>query len=145
VRTKVALAIGVAGLVFLVAAGAWAAGRSRGAPAAGPARTTAPALPPPTSCVASISLSDVGPGSVQATVTIRNTGTATMHDWYVQWTMPLDTTLTQGWNATLMKSGTTGMVHAPESNADLAPGAIAIAKFLGTGSTTPTFTDVTCG
>jgi hypothetical protein len=45
------------------------------------------------------------------------------------------------------KSGTTAMIHAASWNAYLAPGATATAGFLGSrsGSSTPTFTVVTCG
>ncbi|WP_424531663.1 lytic polysaccharide monooxygenase auxiliary activity family 9 protein [Sphaerisporangium viridialbum] len=116
-------------------------------PGSPPPSSPPPATPPPTSCTATVTLENSWSGGFQASATIKNTGSAPINNWYIQWTMPIGTTITQAWNGTSMQSGPTGMIHAATWNATLAPGASATAGFLAstTGAATPTFTQVSCG
>ncbi|WP_420866387.1 cellulose binding domain-containing protein [Carbonactinospora thermoautotrophica] len=82
-------------------------------------------------CTVTVKVDTSWQGGFQASVTIKNTGTTPIDDWYVSWTMPSGVTISQGWNGTFMQSGTTAMVHAPSWNSTLAPGATATAGFLG--------------
>ena len=97
------------------------------------------------SCTASIRVTNSWSGGYQAEVTITNTGTTPLNDWYVQWMFPPGHTITQAWNGTSMQNGPSAMIHAPSWKPNLAPGESATAGFLGSGSGTPTFSDVRCG
>ena len=117
-------------------------------PTTRPPTTPPPTTPPPTECTTTVQVDSSWPGGFQATVTVKNTGTAPMADWYGSWTMPTGTAVAQGWSGTFMTSGTTAMVHAPSWATTLAPGATATAGFLAsnTAATAPTaFTDLACG
>ncbi|WP_431879512.1 lytic polysaccharide monooxygenase [Micromonospora marina] len=110
-----------------------------------PTPSTSPTTPPALSCRASVHTDNSWSGGFQATVTVTNTGTTTMTNWYASWTFPAGVRLDQVWNGTPMQSGTTAMVHAATWNRVLAPGASVTAGLLGSGTAVPTFTDVTCG
>lgn len=107
--------------------------------------TDPPTDPPTASCEAAVTVDNSWSGGFQATVTITNTGTNPMGNWFVQWTMPDGAQVTQGWEGGFMQSGTTAMVHAPEWRDVLAPGDSASAGFLGSSSGPPQFDEVTCG
>ncbi|GAA3824440.1 lytic polysaccharide monooxygenase [Sphaerisporangium flaviroseum] len=109
--------------------------------------TSPPSTPAPISCAATVKLAKSWSGGFQGSVTIKNNGAAPINQWFVQWTMPFGIKITQAWGGTSMQSGPIGMIHAPESNPKLAPGASATAGFLATmnGATPPTFTEVSCG
>ncbi|MET8144230.1 lytic polysaccharide monooxygenase [Sphaerisporangium sp. NPDC005288] len=109
--------------------------------------TPTPSSPGAIACQATVTLASSWQGGFQATVTIKNTGSTPINEWYVSWMMPLGITMTQAWNGTMMQSGPSGMIHAPSWALKLDPGASATAGFLATmtGSGTPTFTDVNCG
>jgi len=112
---------------------------------ASPSASSSPSLPPNTTCAGTATVSNSWATGFMGAVTIRNTGTTPMSNWYVSWTVPAGVTVSQGWNGTFMQSGTTVMVHAASWNAYLAPGASADAGFLGNGAANPTFTNVSCG
>ncbi|WP_172967764.1 lytic polysaccharide monooxygenase [Micromonospora sp. WMMA2032] len=110
-----------------------------------PTPSTSPTAPPAVACRASLHTDNSWSGGFQATLTITNTGTTTMTNWYASWTFPTGVRLDQVWNGTPMQSGTTAMIHAASWNRVLAPGASTTAGLLGSGTTAPTFSDVTCG
>lgn len=113
-----------------------------------PTPTPSPSSSPtiaPTSCTATVKVTNSWQGGFQAEVTIKNTGSAPLVDWYVQWMMTPMATITQAWNGTSMQNGPSAMIHAPSWNANLAPGASATAGFLASSTSTPAFTDVSCG
>ncbi|MFI7039729.1 lytic polysaccharide monooxygenase [Microbispora rosea] len=123
-------------------------------PSASPTRNPSPSPSPspsasPTAgnpaCTATVKLTNTWQGGFQGEVTIKNTGTGPLNGWYVQWQMSNGATITQAWNGTSMQSGPFAMIHAPEWNSSLAPGASATAGFLGSGSATPSISDISCG
>ena len=87
-----------------------------------PTPSTSPTTPPAVSCRASLHTDNSWSGGFQATLTITNTGTTTMTNWYASWTFPAGARLDQVWNGTPMQSGTTAMIHAASWNRVLAPG-----------------------
>jgi endoglucanase len=74
-------------------------------------------------------------GGFQASVTVRNTGTAAVSPWTVTWAMPAGATLNNGWNATVTQ-GSDGTVTAaaPSHALSLAPGASAMVGFTANGA-----------
>ncbi|MFC4060460.1 cellulose binding domain-containing protein [Planomonospora corallina] len=123
------------------------------APAPAPGSSSLPAsahpVPPPTvssRCTATVELAETWPGGYRAEATIENRGDKPMSGWYIQWTFPLGTTITQAWKGTPMVSGPVGMIHAPEQDPVLAPGAAVTGiGFVGAASEPPAFTEVSCG
>ena len=112
-----------------------------------PPATQPPATTPPgnANCGASVTVDSAWSGGFQATVTIKNNGTAALSNWGVTFTMSTGT-VGSGWNAVFSQSGSTVTARAPDYASTLAPGATATAGFLGQGaSTTPTFSGVSCG
>ncbi|MEU7689431.1 lytic polysaccharide monooxygenase [Microbispora hainanensis] len=115
-----------------------------GNPSPSPSPSTSPTAGNP-ACTATVKLTNTWPGGFQGEATITNTGTAPLNGWYMQWQMSNGATITQAWNGTSMQSGPFAMIHAPEWNNSLAPGASATAGFLGSGSATPAISDISCG
>ncbi|MEV4630583.1 lytic polysaccharide monooxygenase [Micromonospora sp. NPDC049523] len=114
-----------------------------------PPPTTAPPTPPPTTappttppagggaCAGSVRVDSSWSGGYQATVTVRNNGTAAVNPWTASWTMPSGNTISQGWNATVSQSGSTATATAPSWGASLAPGASVTIGFISSGSSSP--------
>ncbi|MBB2911106.1 hypothetical protein FHS43_002371 [Streptosporangium becharense] len=97
-------------------------------------------------CEATVTLVESWPGGYRGTATIGNRTGRPMRDWYIQWIMPLGTTITQAWNGTHMQSGPVAMIHAPVEKPNLAAGAtVSDIGFVGTATVPPTFTEITCG
>lgn len=115
-----------------------------GGPTTGP--TTPPTTNPPGNpgCSAAITVDSAWSGGFQGTMSLRNTGTATLIDWGVTFTMSAGT-VASGWNAVFSQSGSTVSARAPDFARTLAPGATATAGFLGSGVSAPTFSGVGCG
>jgi len=95
--------------------------------------TTAP--PPTTSCSATVHIDNSWQGGFQASVTVRNTGTAAVTPWTATWAMPAGATLNNGWNATVTQ-GSDGTVTAaaPSHAQSLAAGASATVGFTANGA-----------
>ncbi|GAA4892916.1 endo-1,4-beta-xylanase [Streptomyces coeruleoprunus] len=69
-----------------------------------------------------------------AQVTVRNTGTAPVNGWRLDWTWPSGQRVTQAWNATVTQSGTAVSASNASYNATIAPGATATFGFNGSWS-----------
>jgi len=97
-------------------------------------------------CQATVTLVESWPGGYRGAATITNNTDKPMRDWYIQWMQPREATFTQSWNGTHMQSGPVAMLHAPTEKPSLAPGATATdIGFVGSATTPPTFTEITCG
>ncbi|MFJ2031669.1 cellulose binding domain-containing protein [Streptosporangium sp. NPDC087985] len=108
--------------------------------------TSAHPAAPASGCTATVTLVDSWPGGYRGAATISNATDRPMNNWYIQWIIPLGTTLTQAWNGTHMQSGPVAMIHAPAEKSSLAPGAtVSDIGFVGAAATPPTFTEITCG
>ncbi|MEU3320724.1 lytic polysaccharide monooxygenase [Streptomyces sp. NPDC006785] len=106
--------------------------------------TPPPPPPEPADCSASVTVTHSWPGGHQGSVSVTNNGTRRMTGWAVQWTMPGNTRLVEGWNGSFMATRHTAMVHAPEWNRSLDPGESATAGFTGASDEVPAFTDIRC-
>ena len=73
-------------------------------------------------------------GGFTADVTVRNTGTTTTPRWRVSWTWPGGQTITNAWNATATRSGSTQVASSLSSNGAVAPGATTSFGFQASGS-----------
>ena len=109
-----------------------------------PAVAASPSPPAAEGCSATVQVAQHWADGFQLTVTITNTGTTPMHDWYIAWMVPLGAVLWQAWNGMPMQGGPSAMVHAPSWHATLAPGATLTAGLLVTGAD-PTIDHITCG
>jgi endoglucanase len=110
--------------------------------------TTTP--PPVVTCSSTVHVDNSWQGGFQASVTVRNTGTANVSPWTVTWVMPPGATLGSGWNATVTQ-GSDGTVTAaaPSFNPSLAPAGSIVVGFtangaLGSGPTTVKLNGTTC-
>jgi endoglucanase len=94
--------------------------------------TTPPAT---TSCTATVHVDNSWQGGFQATVTVKNTGTANLSPWTATWAMPAGATLGSGWNATVTQ-GSDGTITAaaPSFNQSLAPGGSVAVGFTANGA-----------
>ncbi|WP_344528500.1 glycoside hydrolase family 18 chitinase [Streptomyces albiaxialis] len=77
-------------------------------------------------------VSDWGSG-FEGKWTLKNTGSAPINGWTVEWTFPSDTKVTSSWDATVTNSGTTWTAKDKGWNGTLAPGASVSFGFNGTG------------
>ncbi|WP_331770696.1 glycoside hydrolase family 18 chitinase (plasmid) [Embleya sp. NBC_00888] len=80
--------------------------------------------------------SDWGSG-FQAEWTIKNTGTAAITGWTVEWDFPTGTSVGAYWDTLITKSGTRITAKNREYNGSLAPGAGAKFGFVGSGPGSP--------
>jgi endoglucanase len=92
---------------------------------------------PGRSCTATVKIDNVWQGGFQATVTVRNTGSASVSPWQVTWTVPTGVTLASGWNATVTQNGTTITAAAPGWSPTLSAGASASVGFTANGPSNP--------
>lgn len=122
----------------------------------GPGPSISPTVSPSTSptrsptsapgqCSATATVTSSWAGGFQGDVTIRNTGTAPLTNWYASVTVPSGTTVSSSWNSTYTQSGTTVMFRPAQWNGTIAAGSSVSAGFLGSSSAPPTFTNVSCG
>ncbi|GAA3157062.1 hypothetical protein GCM10010466_54930 [Planomonospora alba] len=115
-------------------------------PSSSPAHPATPSAAASPRCTATVRLAETWPGGYRAEATIENLTDEPMRGWYIQWTFPLGTTITQAWKGTHMVSGPIGMIHAPEQDPVLAPGAAVTGiGFVGAAPEPPAFTEVSCG
>ncbi|MFI6977006.1 glycosyl hydrolase family 18 protein [Embleya sp. NPDC050154] len=83
-----------------------------------------------------VKTSDWGSG-FQAEWTIKNTGTATITGWTVEWDFPTGTSVGAYWDTLITKSGTRITAKNREYNGSLAPGAGVKFGFVGSGPGSP--------
>jgi endoglucanase len=89
------------------------------------------------SCTATVKIDNAWQGGFQATVTVRNTGSASVSPWQATWTVPAGVTLASGWNATVTQSGTTITAAAPSWSPSLAVGGSVSVGFTANGPSGP--------
>jgi chitodextrinase len=119
---------------FVVAAADAARNRSPFSP---PVTVTLPNTAPP-GCVVTYRIGSQWPGGFQADATIRNTGTAPVTGWRLQWTFPSGQTIAQLWNATLITGpGPAVTVGDAGWNATIASGSSVAFGFNAQGIATP--------
>ncbi|GII21427.1 cellulase family glycosylhydrolase [Planosporangium mesophilum] len=114
-------------------------GGGSGGPTPGPSGTptSTPTVPSSRSCTATVKIDNAWQGGFQATVTVRNTGSAAISPWQATWTVPSGVTLVSGWNATVTQSGTTMTAAAPSWSPSLAAGASVSVGFTANGPSSP--------
>lgn len=95
--------------------------------------TTPPPPPPPVvpPCAVAYRVSGQWPGGFQGGVTIRNTGTAAINGWTLQWSFPDGQVVNQMWNATSSQRGATVSAASVFYTATIAPGREVSIGFLG--------------
>lgn len=104
----------------------------------GPGPTPGPTTPAPVgACTATVRIDNAWSGGFQATVTVRNTGTAAVAPWTTRWTLPAGATVQSGWNATVTQSGATVTAAAPSWAPSLAAGGAVSVGFTANGPSTP--------
>jgi endoglucanase len=98
-----------------------------------PGGTTPP--PPVVTCSATVHVDNSWPTGFQASVTVRNTGTAPVSPWTATWAMPAGATVASGWNATVTQ-GSDGTVTAaaPSYAPSLAPAGSVAVGFTANGA-----------
>ncbi|MEU2774593.1 glycoside hydrolase family 18 chitinase [Streptomyces sp. NPDC007162] len=69
--------------------------------------------------------------------TVKNTGTASISSWTVEWDFPSGTSVTSAWDADVTSSGTHWTARNKSYNGTLAPGASVSFGFNGAGSGSP--------
>jgi uncharacterized repeat protein (TIGR01451 family) len=106
---------------------------------------TASSPNPNTTCAAAVSVVSSWAGGFQGEVTVRNSGTAPLNNLYASFTVPSGTTVSSSWNSTYTQSGTTVLLRPATWNATIAAGSSVSAGFLGSSTSPPAFTNVTCG
>ncbi|AGL16994.1 cellulase family glycosylhydrolase [Actinoplanes sp. N902-109] len=104
----------------------------------GPTPSGSTSTPPPAgACTATYKQDNAWQGGFQGSLTIKNTGNATLNPWSATWTWPTGVTLGSGWNATVTQSSTTVTAAAPGSSPALAAGASITIGFTANGTATP--------
>ena len=96
--------------------------------------TTTPPPPPPPAvppCAVTYRISGQWPGGFQGGVTIRNTGSAAINGWTLQWSFADGQTVNQMWNATSSQRGATVSAASVHYTAAIAPGREVSIGFLG--------------
>jgi chitinase len=69
--------------------------------------------------------------------TVKNTGTAAINSWTIEWDFPSGTSVTSAWDADVTNSGAHWTARNKSYNGTLAPGASVSFGFNGTGSGSP--------
>jgi endoglucanase len=95
-------------------------------------------------CSVTYTVTSTWVGGFQSSVVVKNTGTATITNWHVGWTVPSGVTLGSGWSATFVTSGSNWTMTAPSYAATLAPGASFTFGFTANGPSTPSPSNITC-
>ena len=105
--------------------------------------------PPHASCSVTYHVDSSWSGGFNATVTLKDTGSAPLANWVLTWTEPSGIQVVNGWNATVSQSGTTVTAKAPTwSPTIVAGGSAAIGLTANGTSAHPTgfaFNGTSCG
>jgi lysophospholipase L1-like esterase len=125
-----------------------------GSPTPSPTRTTAATTttatpptttpPPAAACTAAFTVTNAWAGGFQGSVTVTNSGTRPITGWSVTWVEPSGQAVSQVWNGTVSRSGSTVTVTNAGWNGALAPGATATAGFLSTATGAPATPATSC-
>jgi hypothetical protein len=92
----------------------------------------APPVPP--TCTATYSLASASGGSLQANVTVKDTGNSPLNGWKLTWTFPGDEKITDLWNGVYTQSGAQVTVTNASYNGTVAAGATTSLGFNGSYS-----------
>ncbi len=95
--------------------------------------TTRPPPPPPVvpPCAVAYRVSGQWPGGFQGGITIRNTGSAAINGWTLQWSFADGQVVNQMWNASSSQRGATVSAASVHYTAAIAPGREVSIGFLG--------------
>ncbi|MGN9778753.1 GH12 family glycosyl hydrolase domain-containing protein [Micromonospora sp. H33] len=111
-----------------------------GNPTTPPPTTPPPSTPPPTTpppggsgCAVKYTPNSWGTGFT-ADVQITNTGSSTINGWTLAYTLPAGQTVTNAWNATVARSGSSVTARNISWNGTIAPGGTASFGYQGTQS-----------
>ena len=85
-------------------------------------------------CSASLALAPPWQGGFQGTVTVKNTGSATLSRWTVGWTFPSGQTINNLWSGVASQSGSAVKVTNAPYNGLLSGGGSTSFGFVGNGS-----------
>lgn len=96
-----------------------------------------PTPAPPPTCTASVAITNTWSGGYQATVTVQNTGSLSLVDWVVSWTLPSGVTLVSGWNADITQDTTTVLASAPSWQPLFPSGSTVSIGFVANGASSP--------
>jgi Cellulose binding domain len=107
-------------------------------PASSPSPSASPSSSPGAGgCTTTYKVDSSWPDGFNASVTVRNNGTAALNPWVSTLTLPSGVTLGNGWNATVKATGSTLTAQAPSWAASLAPGASVTWNFQAKGASSP--------
>ena len=84
--------------------------------------TTTPPRPPAKTCAVAYRVIGQWQGGYQASVTVRNTGTATVNGWTLRWNFSNGESVREMWNASPRQSGSTVDAVNADYNPQIAPG-----------------------
>jgi chitin-binding protein len=114
---------------------------SSSAPGGGSPSASSPGGGTGAGCTASFKVTSSWSGGFQADVTVANSGSSTISGWKAAWTLASGQDITQVWNGTITKSGSSVSVTNVNWNGSLAAGGSTSFGFIATGtSTTPAVT-----
>jgi hypothetical protein len=95
-------------------------------------------------CSASLSVVSAWSGGYQATVTVKDTGTAALSAWTAAWTEPSGESIANLWNAGQGSAGGQTTAHNAAYNGTLAPGATTTFGFVANGTAPTSPPAMTC-
>ncbi|SMC92925.1 cellulose binding domain-containing protein [Lentzea albidocapillata] len=87
-----------------------------------PAPTTTVPRPPARACAVAYRISGQWPGGFQANVSVRNTGSTSVHGWALRWSFANGQNVTDMWNAKARQSGATVNAANADYNPEIQPG-----------------------
>ncbi|MDQ1295445.1 MAG: hypothetical protein QG608_3330 [Actinomycetota bacterium] len=110
-----------------------------------PTATPTPTATSDSPCTATFTVTSQWNSEFQAQVSVRGSGAAVLSGWRLTWTIPSGQSISQLWNGTLAKSGSSVTVTNLGWNGALAPGAAVEVGLLGSSTGSPiTVPSVTC-
>ncbi|WP_433203577.1 cellulase family glycosylhydrolase [Dactylosporangium sp. CS-047395] len=124
-------------LIPPVGGGTGPTGSASASVSASPSRSASQSPNPTGGCTATVKIDNAWQGGYQASVTVKNTGTAAVNPWTATFTVASGVTLQSGWNATVTQSGTTFTAAAPSWAPSLAAGASVTIGFTANGPSSP--------
>jgi hypothetical protein len=85
----------------------------------------------PSSCAVIYRVTDEWAGGFASSVTVINTGDASINGWALKWTFPNGQTTLDVWNGVASVNGATVTVRNSSDNATVAPASTAVFRFTG--------------